>query len=203
MILGVDTRNMSMYTLQNVSDPNDLVRSNTQGSFQLLGPPPATHTFAGYGNVPKFKEYDADGNIVLSAEYGFQKQAQSYRAYKFPWVATPHWSPAVIATRTSDTTADVSLSWNGATEYDNWAIYSVPFANSTRTTLLGSYNRTGFETNVTLRHTNVTHIQAVACKGDTPLGASEVHQVLESRDSGFSFNPFKILTPLFYMSLLW
>lgn len=206
MIFGVNVRNMSTYPIQNVSDANDLVRSNTQGSFQLLGPVASLHTFAGYGNVPKVKEYDSGGNLVLSAEFGLQTQVQSYRAYKFHWAATPYWNPAVIAVNTSSTTAEVTMSWNGATEYDNWAIYSAPSANSSRASFLGSCNRTGFETTALLSHTNATHIQVVARKGDTPIRASEMHPILDSgqRDSsGSSFNPLKLLSPMLYISLLW
>lgn len=46
------------------------------------------------------------------------------------------WKPAVVVENDS-TGSMVYMSWNGAIEYDSWAIYSVPSPSSTNLTLLG------------------------------------------------------------------
>lgn len=173
--LNVDLVNMEVSTMYNLADPADRVVTGTQGSFQFLNYPKTGHMILGYGSVSKFKEFDGDGHTVLRGEFG-EHGFQSYRVFKFPWRATPHWNPKVVVKHPTHYTTDVYMSWNGATDYDNWAIYSVPSENSTLkdATLLSKHERHGFETHVALENTNAQFIMAVARQNHTALGKSPI-----------------------------
>jgi hypothetical protein len=172
MSIHVDLVNHKATSLRNVSDADDPVYSVSQGNFQWVDPETA-HTFLGYGSISKVKEFDAEGKNVLSAQFGYPNTVASYRGFKCPWKATPFWKPVVVANPTAGG-ADVHMSWNGATEYDTWAIYSAPSADSTDTTFISSHARTGFETKVTLSDLPSSFIQVVARQGNTDLGTSEI-----------------------------
>lgn len=166
---------MKASPLLNVADPADPIITRTQGSFQFLNYPESRRIFMGYGSIPKVKEYDEDGNVVLAGHFGGGK-AQAYRAFKFPWHATPYWDPELVVRHTTAYTTDVYMSWNGATDYDNWAIFSVPSVDSTHKqgTLLTTIKRTGFEGHVAFENTNARYIMAVARQGESILRSSSV-----------------------------
>lgn len=172
--IEVDLRNMKASMIYNATDPMDSVTTNTQGSFQFLDVPEAGHFLVGYGNRPKFKEYN-DGKVVLAGHFG-GGEASSYRVFKFPWRATPYWDPRIKVKHTSIYTTDVYMSWNGATEYDNWAIYSVPSQGSTYQDghMIAKIARRGFESHVAFETTEARYIVAVARRGNHPLRASPV-----------------------------
>lgn len=172
MSLHVDLVNHEVTCIRNLSDADDPVYSVSQGNFQRLNSESA-HTFLGYGSIAKVKEFDAEGNNVLSAQFGDLNAVASYRGFKCPWKATPHWQPVVVPIRTSDG-VDVYMSWNGATEYDNWAIYSAPALDSTDTTFIYSYDRTGFETKASVSGLPTAFIQVVARQGDNVLGTTDI-----------------------------
>lgn len=172
--IKVDLRNMEASMVYNATDPKDHLTTNTQGSFQFLDVPEAGHFLVGYGNRPKFKEYN-DGKVVLAGHFG-GGQASSYRVFKFPWRATPYWNPRIKVKHTSIYTTEVYMSWNGATEYDNWAIYFVPSQNSTYHDghMVSTVPRRGFESHVTFEGTDARYIVAVARRGNKHLRSSPV-----------------------------
>ena len=177
MAFEVDLVNQKGSLLYNVSDPADPIYTQTQGSFQFIGEAATTsNMFMGYGSVPMVKEYDGAGNVVLSGEFDPLDHGQSYRAFKFPWTANPVWSPVAVAV-TSDNLTDVYMSWNGATEYDNWAIYAVPSLSSNTTTQVATAERTGFETHVNVDTLNTTYVKVAARQGNNILRWSDVVKV--------------------------
>lgn len=174
MILHVDLINRKVSTMREVSDPNDPIHSNNGGSLQLLDPVTSqSHLFVGYGDVPELKEFNGDGDVVLSAQFGRPGSIGSSSVSKSLWRATPFWKPTGIAKKISDFAADVYMSWNGATEYDNWAIYSVPSQDSDETTFLSSHKRNGFETRISIRVTDFSYIRVAARQGQVKLGVSD------------------------------
>lgn len=177
MSYQLDLVNNKATTIRNVSDPADAVYSVSQGNFQWMGPEAGLHTFMGYGSISKVKEFDAAGNTVLSAQFGELDMVASYRGYKCAWKATPFWKPVAVVKRASMDSADVYMSWNGATEYDNWAVYAALSPDSDMTNLLTTAKRTGFETKVTLSDLQTPYLQVVARKGDTPMKASEIIKI--------------------------
>lgn len=137
-----------------MTDPADSVVSATQGSFQLLQFQGKEHKLVGYRSMPKFKEFDGSGNVALKGQFGNSPyEANACRIFKFPWKGTPRWDPVWSLIIKPYYVANLYINRNGATKYDNWAIFSVPFETST---LLEGSNllvskRTGFETHVPLR----------------------------------------------------
>ncbi|KAJ6096003.1 hypothetical protein N7486_006749 [Penicillium sp. IBT 16267x] len=177
MAFEVDLTSMAGSLMYNVSDPKDAVYSLSQGSFQFLGAAATTsHMFMGYGSVPKVKEYDGAGNVVLSGQFDPLGHGESYRAFKFPWTATPFWNPVAVA-ETSLLSTTVYMSWNGATEYDNWAVYAVPSKNSNAITLLNTVQRTGFETQAIVSRLKTTYVKVAARQGSTILRFSDAISV--------------------------
>ncbi|RAL16296.1 arylsulfotransferase family protein [Aspergillus homomorphus CBS 101889] len=170
----VDLVNHKVSTLRTLSDSKDVVHSVSQGSYQLLSPETG-HVVLGYGSIARIKEYDAHGREVMTAQFGEDNAVASYRGFKCQWKATPFWPPALVAIRTTDDTAMVHMSWNGATEYDNWAIYSV--ATDGEETFVKSVQREGFETSVQLNGLRTSYLRVVARQGNIPLGMSAVTYV--------------------------
>nr|OQO18249.1 hypothetical protein B0A51_16024 [Rachicladosporium sp. CCFEE 5018] len=106
--------------------PPEGVRSSSQGSMQILpqesGFDPLI--FVGYGLNAVFTTFASDGTPLCNAHYGAttsweRGDIQSYRAYKFPWIGRPRWSPKIGV---SDDDVDVFASWNGATEVAEWVL---------------------------------------------------------------------------------
>ncbi|CAL5865826.1 uncharacterized protein PFLUO_LOCUS32 [Penicillium psychrofluorescens] len=187
LVIDVDLDKMKGSTVRRAnvaaSDPSE---SRTQGSFQLLDYDTTGHMFMGYGSMCMFKEYDGDGKVVQMGQFGYIGHAQSYRLLKYPWKAIPYWKPEVVVQRLSQFTTDTTIymSWNGATEHDNWRIYSVPDSDSTidDATFLANQPRYGFETPVSLRLSEVKYIIVEARQGDKVLSTSETATVPPSED---------------------
>lgn len=172
--LGVDLANMAVSNLQTLNDPNDETHSVSQGSYQLLDNSAASHGFVNYGSITKVKEFDAAGNVLLTARFGPDNQVASYRGYKQEWHATPFWKPAVVVSETAPNTVEVAMSWNGATDYDNWAIYGGNAEEAANKTFITTVPRTGFETVKTLENLKGKYIQVVAQQGSSSLGYSDI-----------------------------
>ncbi|KAJ5770221.1 uncharacterized protein N7511_002272 [Penicillium nucicola] len=174
MAYNVDLRNQKASLMYNVSNPSDPLYAKTQGSFQFLGSPESSNIFMDYGSTPNIQEYDSNGNVVMSGQFGAYGQVETYRGLKYEWTSTtPTWNPAVAIDTTAANMTDVYMSWNGATEYDNWVVYSVPSLQSTEKTKLVSKKRTGFETMARLGSVSAKYIKVAARKGDTILGTSD------------------------------
>lgn len=170
--LAVDLVDKEVALLRSLIDPDDIIRSVSQGSYQLLTQSD-DHVFIGYGSISKVKEFDGEGKRVFSAQFGDDDTVASYRGYRYPWSAIPFWKPSVKVFATEDE-ATVYMSWNGATDYDNWVVYAATSETSVDNQRIGSVKRTGFETSVTLTNLSTNYMQAVACQGDRILGMSEI-----------------------------
>lgn len=178
VVIHLDLVNMKASRIYDLADPADHIVTGTQGSFQFLRYPETGHMLLGYGFIPKLKEFDGDGNVVLSGQFGNAGNAEAYRVFKFPWHATPHWDPVLVVNHTTEYTTDIYMSWNGATDYDNWALFSVPSKNSTldEGKRLLVHERIGFETRVPLEGIDVKYIMAVARQDDKALGKSSIEK---------------------------
>lgn len=170
--LAVDLVEKQVSRLRSLIDPDDIIRSVSQGSYQLLTQSD-DHVFIGYGSISKVKEFDGEGNRIFSAQFGDDDTVASYRGYRYQWSAIPFWKPS-IKVFPADDGATVYMSWNGATDYDNWVVYSATSETSVDNQRIGSVKRTGFETSVTLTNLSTTYFQVVACQGDRILGSSEI-----------------------------
>ncbi len=140
LVLRVDETARTAALVREYPQPQRLL-SASQGNVQFL---PNGNVFIGWGSVPRFSEFTADGRMVLDA--GFTA-SQSYRDRRYEWVGRPAEPPAV-AVDPSGSGAVVYASWNGATEVARW---DVLVGSSTVMRQVASSPRTGFETIVGLK----------------------------------------------------
>jgi hypothetical protein len=180
-ILVVDQQNHTVTHRRTLLDADDEIYANTQGSLQLLGNSTASsHVLLDYGSWATVKEFNGAGDPVLTVRFGPSKAIQSYRGYKAEWHATPWWNPDVVVRQRQGPVASKNMttlymSWNGATDYDTWAVYArQSLLDGSDIRLLALKTRTGFETNVTVPETSEPYLQAVPIQGGKTLGYSTI-----------------------------
>lgn len=143
--------------------------SASQGNLQLIGNISTGNKFMGGGSWPAVAEFTNDGTAVFAASMnnGLQGDVMSYRAYTFNWTSTPaNTVPAAYAySMSSNSSTTVYVSWNGATEVASWRVYGA--TNIVNLAIIGSVNRTGFETMFTSsRHYTYTLVEALDSSGN-------------------------------------
>jgi hypothetical protein len=133
------------------------VTSNFEGNVEQLR---SGDSFVGWGQQPYFAEFNAHGQRVLDGR--FVPATSNYRAYAFPWRATPKGPPAV-KTSTADGQTVVYVSWNGATEVASWRVLAG--ANPSALVPVATASKQGFETAVTIRQQRYVAVQALDREG--------------------------------------
>lgn len=169
VFLTVNTDTMEATLVRELFDPSDPIFAVSQGNTEYLDD---GHTIMGFGSAPILKEFDEDGRTVLTVQWGEPTLVQSYRDYKSVWVGKPSAAPNVFACREQgNTTTSVYMSWNGATEHQNWTILAGDSKDSlTRKTVV---TKVGFETVAQVNST--TQFIQVEARGDgIDVGISEV-----------------------------
>ena len=136
IVLTLDEVAMTATLVCEYRQPQDLL-ATSQGNVQVL---PGGNVFIGWGSVPRFSEFTADGRLLLDA--GFTA-TQSYRDCRFPWDGRPAQPPA-IAVDAGGGGLVVYASWNGATDVAHWEVLAGPAGGSMR--VIAASPRTGFET---------------------------------------------------------
>jgi hypothetical protein len=139
--------------------------TGSQGNDQVL---PNGDSFVGWGEVPYFTEFSPSGQVVFEGRMPYP--AQSYRAYKFPWSATPAEPPAIAVRVAGAGTETVYASWNGATAVAQWRILAGASAKSLSP--IAIFAKAGFESADSVPSTG-THfaVQALDSEGHL-LGTS-------------------------------
>ena len=141
------------------------ISSGSQGNAEVMA---NGSTFVGWGEEPFMTEFGPSGQVLFSAS--FPSPGQSYRAYRFPWSATPASRPSIAVTRASAGAATVYASWNGATSVSAWRVLSGPSASSLGPVAQAAW--TNFETAVPVAAgTAYFEVQALGAEGQV-LGAS-------------------------------
>ena len=142
MVVSVDTAAKTATLVEQYVHPEGYI-STSQGDFQLLS---NGNRFMGWGSDAAVSEYAEGGEVLYHARF----VQNNYRAFRFPWVGHPSQQPDIMAYAENCTAPVIAyMSWNGATEVDNWAVYGGESANGTFNLGGGSTN-TGFETSITL-----------------------------------------------------
>jgi hypothetical protein len=143
LVLRVDTQKKRATLVRSYRHPQRLL-SPFEGNAQVL---PDGHVVVGWGGWPYVTEFARNGRVLFDAYWGHGKppdqDADSYRAYRFPWKGRPLDRPAVKAVRRADGTFDVYVSWNGATDVWRWAVFAGP--DSAQLHWVGTGPKTGFE----------------------------------------------------------
>ena len=120
------------------------------------------------GAIPRFTEFDDQGMITFEARM-LTPGAETYRAYRMPWSATPHGRPDITIER-ADGRAQVYASWNGSTTVAGWRLLAGDSTGRLRPG--GSASRTGFESAIPLpKEPKFVAVQAMDADGRV-LGTS-------------------------------
>ncbi len=116
--------------------------------------------FVGWGQQPYFTEYDAAGKAVFDGR--FVGGNTSYRAYRYPWQATPGTPPAVAAATAGPTTT-VYASWNGATTVAKWQFMAGSTPNALE--VFATEPKQGFETQAAIPAAPFVAVSALDAAG--------------------------------------
>jgi arylsulfotransferase ASST len=159
--------NMRRHTAKLVREYRRSRRTSAQseGSVQTLG---NGNVFLGFGAEPFFSEFSPGGRLLFDAS--LPPDDGSYRAYSFPWRATPRTRPVAAARRTSAGHVSVYASWNGATAVARWQVLAGASAASLRP--VGSGRRTGFETRIDVPGSATTFAVRALGSNGRALGTS-------------------------------
>jgi hypothetical protein len=114
--IGLDFAKHTATLLHQYVNPKKAVLSASQGDVQQLG----SDNLVGWGQVGIVSEFSAAGSLTFQLE--LPPLVESYRAFRFPWTATPAAPPVVYAKAASNTTTTVAASWNGATTVAAWQV---------------------------------------------------------------------------------
>ncbi len=117
--------------------------AESQGSLQALA---GGDWFVGWGQEPYFSEYGPEGQLLFDAHLPLHDQ--SYRAFRFPWTATPAHAPTFAFQSGGAGAGTVYASWNGATLVSSWRLLAGASASSLGTVAV--VPRSGFETAIAM-----------------------------------------------------
>ncbi|KAF2835004.1 hypothetical protein M501DRAFT_999555 [Patellaria atrata CBS 101060] len=136
-----------------------------EGSLQAVDPSDENTNFiVGYGSEPFFTECDSEGNILLDVQYATGNVINSYRTYKLPWQGLPLTLPDIHWNKDGN---KAYFSWNGATDVEEWVLYTADSSNATTWMNVTTARRTGFETTIDLEELDLEdYIRAKAVNGD-------------------------------------
>jgi hypothetical protein len=137
------------------------VLAGSQGNMQTL---PNGDRFICWGAQPNLTEFSSSGRVLFEA--ALAAPDTSYRAYRFPWNASPAGKPAIATTAQPGGKLTVYASWNGATNVFRWRI----LAGSSKQSLapIATATRTGFETTSKV----ATHAKYLAVQAEDSSGRS-------------------------------
>jgi hypothetical protein len=163
LVLRLDERSKTATFVREFVHP-DRLSAPTQGSFRELAD---GGNFIGWGQMPHFTEFTADGRVRLNGHLPLDNQ--SYRAYKAEWAGEPLDQPA-LGLAVDGGNVVVSASWSGSTKVAKWRARAGGQPKALAQAVEAP--RTGFETTLTVPGT-VEYVvaEALDAQGNV-LGAS-------------------------------
>ncbi len=142
-VLALDVDAMTVELADQYTYPDGIYAEN-QANMQVL---PNGNVFIGWGSEPFFSEFNDDGELLFHGS--LPPEAESYRAFRFPWAGRPGDKPAIAAEGGPDGEATLYASWNGATGISTWQVLTGPGPESLKPA--GNVTWEGFETAIELR----------------------------------------------------
>jgi hypothetical protein len=140
--------------------------AGSQGNDQVLT---NGDSFIGWGEAPYFTEVSPSGAVLFDAHIPYP--GQSYRAYRFPWSATPATPPSLAVSASSATAATVYASWNGATGVSDWVLLAGASPKSLAP--LATVPSSGFETAIPVASADAYFAVQALSSGGQLLGTSQ------------------------------
>jgi hypothetical protein len=144
--ISLDLANKTAHLVHAFDHPGVPLLAASQGNVETLA---NGDSFVGYGGVPEISEYSPSGALVYDAHFPYDQLF--YRAYRYPWSATPASPPAVLASENNTGLETVvHMSWNGATGVAAWRVLAGSSASALRPRV--SVAVSGFETETILNN---------------------------------------------------
>jgi hypothetical protein len=137
----------------------------------------------GWGGLPNFTEFDAEGNAIFDAQY--PRGEFNYRVYRDTWKGQPLTPPSVLVKLAPAPSAcppgakcplqlgpTAYASWNGATEVTSWQLLAGSSARHMKA--ISTVPKTGFETEIPAPGRNTFYaVRALSSTGRV-LGTSRI-----------------------------
>jgi hypothetical protein len=142
---------------------NQLVRSPralstpSQGDLQAL---PDGGWMVGWGGLPNFTEFNAQGQEIYDAQ--LPAGESSYRVYREAWSAQPIEPPAIVG-EIGETGATLYATWNGATTVYSWQLLTG--SSAADATVQSNTPKTGFETAIPAPVAPFYEVRALSASG--------------------------------------
>jgi hypothetical protein len=157
--LSLDPRRHVARLVRQFRRPGTDPPAESEGSVQNLA---SGGAFVGFGSSPFFSQFSATGEVRFDAR--LPTDDGSYRAFTFPWTATPRTRPAAVAKRSSPSSVSVYATWNGATDVARWQVLAASNGGSRK--LVATSPVRGFETRIALVSAASTFaVRAVSANG--------------------------------------
>ena len=148
------------------TNPTRTLLASSQGNVLSLA---GGDWLLGYGGLPNFTEFNANGGVLLDGTLG--RGVQDFRTYLDEWKAQAPGTPSLRAQASGDR-LQVSMSWNGATEVASWRVLAGSSASSLQP--VASVARAGFQTSASVSASGpYVQVQALNAAGAV-LAASAV-----------------------------
>jgi arylsulfotransferase ASST len=167
VVLSIDPQQKAVTRVSEIVHTPPLL-AESQGNLQAL---PNGDWFIGWGQVPQFSEFAADGQLLFDAH--FPAWTQSYRSFRLPWTGMPVHAPSFAFQPATGGGGVVYASWNGATLAASWQLLTG--ASPTALRPVAQARRSGFETALTLPAGTIGPYVAVQAldAGGRVLGVSQ------------------------------
>jgi hypothetical protein len=166
LVLRADPRAKTATLVRSYHHPKRLL-APFEGNAQLL---PNGDVMVGWGAQPSVSEFAPSGALLFDVYFGDEKppgkDADSYRAYRFPWRGQPTDRPVVVVAGDA-----AYASWNGATEVVRWQVLAGPAADQLQP--LQTVVKNGFETPIRLKKSAAFYAVKAIRRDGKVLGTSE------------------------------
>lgn len=154
LLISINLRTKEVTKLARYQNPANPLFAVSQGSYEALA---NGHVFMDHGYIPIMEEYDRNGTCVETVQFGNAGNTSSYRGFRYEWEGQPNTAPTVTGcVDESSTSAKLYVSWNGATQVQEWVVYAIN-SHSRDYSQVACTSKTGFETIITVEYeANIT-----------------------------------------------
>jgi hypothetical protein len=167
LVLSLSPKTRSVSLVSQLVNPSRTLLSNSQGSMSELA---GGNWLVGYGRLPDFTEFGADGSVLFDATLG--RGVQDFSVSLSRWEGHPRTKPSLIVRRLGPARVEAHVSWNGATEVSSWRVLSG--RGPRELTSVATVRRSGFETAIATRASgSYFAVQALERSGEV-IGVSTV-----------------------------
>jgi Arylsulfotransferase (ASST) len=165
IVLDIDEVAMTATLVKEYPHPHGKF-AMSQGNMEIL---PNGNVFVGWGSTGTASEFTTDGQLQFDAD--FSGSIQSYRCFRYPWVAQPKEPPVAVADSPAGGMTNVYASWNGATEVATWE--ALGGTDPASLSSLGQFPRSDFETVLAVKATSGMVAVNALDKSGAVLGTSK------------------------------